>query len=772
MILRIMIQNRRSTFINFFGLVLGLTSFVVIFSWIRTEYSVDRFHEHKGQLFQLVILFPDGPLDSNTPYALAPEMMNTFPEIRNYSRLVRLDTDQNSSFDFFPGDTDNEPVYENKVACVDTAFFHMFSFRTLHGSGQNQMDRPGTVVLSRKLAEKYFGNDNPVGKQILMNARELLEVTGVVEIPENTQFNYDLFLPLPESYHSSWTWRDPSFVLLRPEVEKHEYEEKLLTYFNETLPSELPGNYQLKLLAIEKANLAFGKKKEFLLFSFIAIMILVIVAINYMNLSTANYTKRIREMGMRKIIGATPQVLRKQLLAETLIQTAAAMIIALFLAELLLPRLSDMFNTSVRIGYMDHPGTLAGLAVLILIFSLLTVIYPVIVFTRGYPTDILRDTFVKGRSRSNVLLITTIFQFSISICLLISTMVVIRQVRYAKDIPTGMNVENVIKVPLNPQLGQRFDSFIDEIESHAAVLEVTAGQKNPINEDYKTNIDWVGRDPDTYPLVRYSICLYNFPAFFGHEIIYGRLYSDSIRTDLSRFIINETACELLGKENPVGEKIFMWGVEGEILGVFRNYHHISAHNEILPHVVSVNPVNYRHLRYVFIRISPENQTETISFIKDSFKQFSGDFPFTYDFLLDEVDHMYAKDIRLARVIGFFAFLALLISCLGIYGLARFSVEKRTRDLTIRRVFGASFQRIILLTNMDMLKRIGIAIVVALPVAFYFLERWLRSFAFRTDLSWWFFALGGALGILISIAATMIGIWRSLHQKPQEVLNQM
>ena len=491
-----------------------------------------------------------------------------------------------------------------------------------------------------------------------------------------------------------------------------------------------------------------------------------------MNLSTANYTKRIREMGMRKIIGATPRILQNQLLAETLIQTTSAMFIALFLAELILPRLSEMFDTSVQIGYKDQPIILVGAALLILIFSLLTAIYPALVFTRGYPTEILRDSFVKGRGRSNVLLVTTILQFSISICLLISTMVVIRQVRFAKEIPPGINVENVIKVPLNPQLGQQFYSFIDEIESHAAVMEVTAGQKNPINEDYKTNIDWAGRSPDTHPLVRYSICLSNFPAFFGHEIIYGRLYADSIPADITRFLVNENACALLGMENPVGEKINFWGVEGEILGVFRNYHHISAHREILPHVVNVNPVNYRHLRYVFIRLAPENQAQTIAFIMDTFKKFSGDFPFTHEFLLEEVDQMYAKDIRLARVIGFFAFLALLISCLGIYGLARFSVEKKTRDLTIRRVFGASFQKIILLANLDMLKRIGIAVVVAIPLAFFLLERWLRSFAFRTDLSWWFFALGGLLGIIITVAATMIGIGKALQQKPREVLNQV
>ncbi|MCK5068207.1 MAG: ABC transporter permease, partial [Bacteroidales bacterium] len=742
MILRIMIQNKRSTLINFLGLVLGFTSLVVIFSWIRTEYSVDRFHQHKGRLFQLVIQFPEGILDSNTPYALAPEMKNTFPEVADYSREVRVATQINSSFDFFPEDPDNEPVYETNVARVDTGFFTMFSYDPVHGAVRDGLDRPDAVLLSKKLAEKYFNKTNPVGRQILMNGEQLLEITGVVDLPDNTRFNYDLFLPTQTGLQNSWTWRDPSYVLLQPEVGIKAFEKKTITFFDEVFPNPLHGEFLLKLVPIEKANLAFGKRKEFLLFSGIALLILVIVAINYMNLSTANYTQRIREMGMRKIIGASPAALRKQLLAETLIQTTAGMFIALFLAELLLPRLSSLFDLTVRIGYKENPAILAGFACLILLFSLLSVSYPVLVLTRGNPTTILRDTFVKGKGRSNVLLVTTIFQFTVSVCLLISTLAVLKQVKFAKYTPPGVNVKDVIKVQLNPQLGRQLYGFIQETESLPGVTEITAGQMNPINEDSKTNIEWPGRDPATQPLVRYSICFSNFPSFFGHEIIYGRLYSDSSSADLSRYLVNEAACEMLGKENPVGDKLNMWGEEGEIVGVFRNFHHISVHSQIMPHVVTINPAHYRHLRYLFIRILPDNQSQTIDFIRETFSKFAGDFPFSYEFLNDEVDLMYAKDVRLARIIGSFAFLALLISCLGIYGLARFSVEKKARDLTIRRVFGASFQKIVLLANIEMLHRIGASVVVAVPLSYFLLEHWFRTFAYRTELAWWFFLLGG------------------------------
>jgi putative ABC transport system permease protein len=771
MILRIMIQNRSSTLINFLGLVMGLSSFVIIFSWIRTEYSVDRFHENRERLFHLVIQFPDGVLDSNTPYALAPAMQGAFPEVVNYSRLVKLEAQNNSSFDFFPDDPGNDPVYEPNIAQVDTGFFHMFSFTTVHGEGFLNPDRSNGVLLSKELAEKYFEDENPVGRQILLNGQQLLEITGVVAIPDNSQFKYDLFMPLERNTHSSWTWRDPSYLLLGLDADRKSFERKIVTFLNDSYPGELHDEFQVKIVPIEKDNLAFGKRKEFLLFSGIAFLILLIVAINYMNLSTANYTKRIREMGVRKIVGATPAILRKQLIVETLVQTTAAIFFALFLSELLLPRLGKLFDTTVHIGYKENPLILAGFAALILVFSLLAVSYPALVFTRGNPSVILRETYVKGRRRSNVLLLTTILQFTISICLLISTMVVMHQVQYAKNISPGIQVDNVIKVPLNPQIGTQLFAFIEEVESHPGILAVTAGQKNPINEDYKTNIDWTGRDPDTNPLVRYTICFSNFPEFFGHEILYGRVFTDSISADFTRYLVNEAACKLMEKENPVGEKISMWGAEGEIVGVFKNYHHISMHSEIMPHIVTINPAYYGHLRYLFIRIGPGDQAKSIAFVKKTFRDFSGDFPFSYEFLLDEVEGMYARDVRLARIIASFAFLALLISCLGIYGLARFSVEKKSRDLTIRRVFGASFQKIILLANMEILKRIGISVVVAVPLSFFLMERWLRSFAYRTELSWWFFVLGGVLGILIAVTATMIGIWRSLTLKPTEVLSQ-
>jgi ABC-type antimicrobial peptide transport system permease subunit len=235
--------------------------------------------------------------------------------------------------------------------------------------------------------------------------------------------------------------------------------------------------------------------------------------------------------------------------------------------------------------------------------------------------------------------------------------------------------------------------------------------------------------------------------------------------------VNESLCTLLEKENPVGEKLSMWGQEGEIVGVFRDFHHISVHREILPQIITVNPVHYRHLRYLFIRLAPGNQAQKLNFIRETFYKFAPDFPFSYEYLNEEMEHLYEGDVRLAKIIAYFSFLALLISCLGIYGLARFSVEKKTRDLTIRRVFGASFQNIVLLANVDMLRRTGAALVLAIPLSFFVLERWLRSFAYRTELSWWFFLLGGIFGILVTVAATMIGIWRSLQQKPTEVLNQ-
>ncbi len=771
MILRILIQNRKSTLINFLGLILGLTSFVIIFSWIRTEYSKDRFHVRGDQLFQLVIQFPEGILDPNTPYALAPEMKEAFPEVENYSRLVRLETQINSSFDFFPDDSDNEPVYETRVAMVDTGFFNMFSFNELHGDINHGIAQTDGVILSSELARKYYGETNPVGLQILMNGSQLLEVAGVVEVPDHSQFNYDLFLPVNQNIHRSWNWRDPSFILLKPAVNLDDFKSKITSFLNATMPNPLPGEFILKAISIKKTNLVFGKRNEFLLFSGIAVLILIIVAFNYMNLSTANYTRRIKEMSLRKINGATPGLLRNQLITETLIQTSLALFIAFFLAELALPRLSDFFQETVLIGYTEHSAVLPGYILLILIFSLLSVAYPVAIFTKGNPTEVLRDSSIKGKSRSNILLITTILQFTISVTLLITSLMVVKQVRFARNLPPGLNVQHVIKVPLNPRIEQKLVAFFDELESNPGILETTAGQKNPVNEDYKTKINWPNRNPSTDPLVRYSICLPDFPAFFGHEIIMGRNFRDQDFSDRSGFLINEAACELLGKENPVGTQLEMWGQQGEILGVFKNYHHISVHSKIMPHVVTSNPMHYRQLRYVFIRLASQDQEQSIAFIKEKFQQFAGDFPFIYTYLSDETEQLYAKEIRLSKILIYFTFLALLISCLGIFGLAQFSVERKVKDLTIRRVFGASMGKIIQLAQQEMLRRIGLAIIIAIPIAYFLLNHWLRTFAYRADLGWLIFFLGGIIGIVITFLTTLMGIRSSLKKKPSEILNQ-
>lgn len=771
MIVRIMVQNRRSTLINFLGLILGLTSFIVIFSWIRTEYSVDRFQERRNQLFQLVIQFPEGLLDSNTPYALAPAMKRAFPEIESYTRVVRMESQVNSSFDFYPDDPDNDPVYEPRVARVDSGFFSMFTFDRISGNVAQGITRPDGVFLSKEIARKYFGDADPLGSEILMNGRELLEVTGVIDLPENSQLDYDLYLPAPASLRNNWNWRDPSYILLNPAADLAAFETKIRGFFNEACPNPLPEKFILKVVPIAKSNLVFGKKKEFMLFSGIALLILIIVAFNYMNLSTANYTRRIREMGIRKINGATPAVLRKQLITETLIQTGGSMIIALFLAELMLPSLDKLFNETVRIGYLQNPVILGCYLLLLIVFSFLAVAYPVLLFTRGNPTTVLRDAYIRGKAHSNILWITTLLQFTISVSLIISSIVVMKQVQFARTLPPGLDVENVIKVPLNPRIGMNLSGFFDKLESHPGILETTAGQANPVNEESKTNVDWPNRNPDTYPLVRFSIGLPDFPAFFKHEILLGRLFRDQDLSDRKGYLINQAACELMGIENPVGESMEMWGQEGEILGVFRNYHHISAHSEIMPQVLTINPEHYRHLRYLFIRLAPLNQEKSIAFISDTFKEFAGEFPFIYEYLEDEMDSLYAKDMRLAKMLAAFTVLALLISCLGIYGLARYSVERKVRDLTIRRVFGASLGKIIQIAQIDMLRRIGFSVVMAIPVSYFLMEHWLRSFAYRIGLSWVFFVLGAIIGIGITVMSTMIGIRRSLSLRPVDILKK-
>ena len=773
--LRSLIRNRRLSVINLSGLTIGLAFFIIIVSWIINELSFDRFHKNRDRIFQLTIRHPEGILDPNCPYAIAPEMLKQFPEVDSYCTVMNLAQRSNSSFSFNYDSPARINVYESDVARVDTTFFKIFDFPLVYGQNRSLLEKPGFVVISTEIANKYFNDSNPVGQNILYNNSQLLTISGVVDIPENTTFNFDFFLPVFENLSNNWNWMDPSFILLKQGIDVATFSEKIASFMNDILPEDipLPRSFVLGVTPVRKVHLAFGQKRNVILFGTVAFLLLIVAALNYINLAGANYLgRRMHETGMRKVLGAKKSQLLFVFFAESIILVFSATVLAMVLARVILPAMSPIFGRQIEIAVFHNPEFLAGLIVIIGLISLLASFYPSTLYTGVNPVDLTHRAVKSGGLRSAVVLIAAIFQFTLSIALLIFTLIVIRQIRFSSHEDLGFSYSNMVSVRMNRGLNTNLRAFIEQLESHPGIEIATAGQAFPFNEDIKTGgLGWSLKEPQTMDLWRYSICLNNYPDAFDFKLASGRLYSDEPGADRGKYVINEAAARMLGFEDPVGQQITMWGRKGEIIGVVKDFHHVSLHKEILPHIFNVDSTNFQSLKYIFIKLNTGPDKEILSYIESVCNDFAPGFPFSYSFMEDEYRHLYTTDANLSRILGLFAVITIILSGLSIYGLAYSSVEKKSGEIAVRKVFGAGLPDILSLIFTSLLSRIGISFFIAAALSLVVAGKWLQTFAYRISPDVMVFIIPALLALIIAGLATLFAMWRPVRQNPAYLLKQ-
>lgn len=740
-------------------------------SWVRHELSYDSLQKNGDRIYQLSIKFPNGILDPNTPYAIAPMLADRYPEIESYTPVRRLSMLSNYSFKFFPDSDDQVKVYESEVVKVNENFFDIFDFDLLYGNRDILLDRPQSVVISSRIAQTYFKGNNPVGQSIIMNNESLLTITGVIDIPSNSSFSYDFFLVNTSNLTVDWNWRDPSFVLLHPGVDIESFELKISSFFNDNHPYDFKEQFVLQILPVKKAHLTFSGTQRVIIFTCIAFLLLLTAALNYMNLASANYLNRTKEAGMRKVSGADNWSLRRIIYIETYILATFATMISLFLAEIIIPFLEPLTGKSFEIGYLDNPLLLLYIFIVVAITLSLSSLYPSSIFLRGQPINSDKKQHLNGKKSPIFILLTVILQFTLTITLLISAFVIKSQINYSLKKELGFSVENVISIPMNRAIGDNLLVFIERLESYQSIEEVTLGQSLPYNEDIKTNINWIHNSNQQSESFRYSICLNNYPDLFSMRLIQGRYFNDQIGLDAEKYLINETAARLLGYDNPVGEYFNMWGVEGEIIGVVEDFHHVSLHREIMPHIFNVNPRNYNALKNIFVKLTGQNKQDAILQIEKTCDEFAADFPFEYLSLEDDIGQLYRNDRNLASIIGVFVILTIGLSILGIYGLAYHSVEKKTREITIRRVFGASLKNNLILIYKRLMTQVGISFVIAVALSMYLMTNWLSNFAYRTELRPSQFILALIVALFTAILTITIAMWKTVNKNPSENLKQ-
>jgi putative ABC transport system permease protein len=767
--LRNLEHNKLQSIISILSLAIGFVCFILILIWVRDELSYNRFHEHRDELYQLTILHETGVLDPNVPYFLPFAMAEKFPEIVNYTRIYNLGNITNCQFRY--QEDQREPVmfYEDKVIMVDTGFFSMFSFPFIYGNPQTALSGRDVVVLNKPVAEKYFGNENPIGKVITLNNQLSLTVAGVVDIPGNSNIRFDFVFPLRSDLSEDMNWRDPSYIMLNESTSHEIFREKITEALQDLSPAPLPWKLIVGIMPITKSHLSFDKLKYVYIFSIIALFILLIACINYIILSTSRSTQRAREISLRKVVGGNRIQLISQLLTESVIISFISLFLALIIVEIILPGFNTFIEKNLRIGYLDHPQILLVLCLIPFVTGILSGIYPALSFTGKSPVVALQAAVRFRTQRSPFRIASVVTQFTISMFLLVCTMLVMKQLKFFQKQPLGFNTDYIIQTPVNAELLTSLEAYRETLLQHSDIISVTAGQAVPFNEDYKTGLDWEGKDPDFEPIIRYSITLPNYLETFDMDITEGRAFSNDFTTDISNFVVNEKAVKYMNMENPLGKKLIFWGREGEIIGVVKDFHHVSLHREILPHVFTIHPANYRGLKHIFIRINPANIEETIDYIGTTTQKYAPDFPFDFSFIDEGIGKLYKEERKLGTLITWFSVISIFISCLGIFGLTVFMSEQRTKEIAIRKVNGAVFQHLLFLLNKDLIKWILLALVIASPLAYYSMHRWLQHFAYRAEISFVLFILAGLSVLLISMITASSVIMRAANLNPADTL---
>jgi len=746
--------------INLSGLAAGLAVCILISLWVRDELGYDKFLANRDQLFLLTIEHPNGALDPNVPYALPPALAREYPEIRQYSRIYRIGLITTCSFSFQPENGPRVMHYEDSVNLVDAGFFSMFSFPFIHGDPGSALRDPDSVVIRDEAARKYFGEGNPVGRKLTFNNRHDLVVSGVIHVPANAHFRPDFITLLPNPLTGDWNWRDPSYVLLDPKVSLASFKEKIAGSLNKNIPQQLPGTFKVGLLPITKVHLGFGRLTYVYIFSIIAVFILAIACVNYMNLATARSGSRGREVGLRKVVGAGRGQLIHQFLGEALLMSALAFGLALALAILLLPFVNNLTGKALTLFSGSGPVLAAYFLGLTALVGIVAGSYPAFLLSARRPVDALRSASSFRSRRSLFRVVSVVGQFTISILLIASTLTIFRQLQYFRTRPLGLRTEHVLQVRYNPSLLQNFESFKREMLLNPRVLSVTRSQDVPYNEDYKTSgVEWDGKDPALMPLIRYSITDFDLFETFGMEFAAGRSFSAELPGDRVNYVINEKAAGYMGLKEPVGQRLKFWGQEGRIIGVVKDYHHVSLHREILPQVFTINPrFTAGAIKFIFIKVSPDGLPGTLRAIREAAARYAPDYPVEAAFLDRGTAALYESEKRLGKIFTAFALLAVFISCLGILGLAAYSAEQRTKEIGVRKVLGSSVPGIIALLSRQFSLWVLAANLIAWPIAYYAMHRWLRGFAYRTVLGLDLFV---AAGLISLFAAAFPIVYQSL-----------
>jgi len=765
--------------LNVVGLAVGLACVILIGLWVEDELSYDDVHPDPDRTYRVLREFnlPDlKSTISNTPSALAPTLRSDYPQVETAVRiLVRDHTVEHA----------DRTYVESNTLYADPGFFDLFGFDVRRGTAR--LDEPNTVLLTPALTDKYFPNEDPIGQSLTVNGAAM-EVTGLVDAPpSNTHLDYSLVAslasrnPSPDNWGlNNWT----TYVRLQPGTSAAAFEPRFEQMSRNRMSEEmralsgdeLPEDYHLQPITSIHLGLdapdsvgSVGSITYVYLFSALALFVLLLACINFMNLATARSAQRANEVGVRKALGAGRPQLAGQFLGESLLMTAFALVLALGICAGALPAFNELAGKAIAPATLLSVPHLAALIGLGLVVGGLAGTYPAIVLSGYRPVTTLRTKSASTQGSPRLRQALVVFQFAISIALIAGTAVVHEQVTYMQSKGLGFQEENVLVVrDKTRSLQGQMDAFKQEVEEQAGVQAATSGFSVP--GTFFINSMWSLDRPEAEAHnADYSYVGDDYVETLGLDVVAGRDFSRDYASDTTGVLLNEAAVQEFGFASPeaaVGEAFLSGSTRFPILGVVENFHYESLHNEIDPLLLFHEAM--QPARYVAVRIAPGQTTTAIDAVRRTWTAFS-ELPFTYSFLANDLAAQYRAETRLESLFATFAGLAILIACLGLFGLAAYAAQQRTKEIGIRKALGATVSSIIGLLSTDFLKLVVLAFLVAAPAAYVGMQQWLQDFPYRTDLGVATFALAGAVALVVAALTVSTQAWRAARVDPARVL---
>ena len=762
-------KNKVYSTINVVGLSIGMAACIAILLFVFYERSFDKFHTkniyrlNEVQKFEGMVAAQKVALSM---YPMAPTLKTDFPEIKNYTRI--------NGAGKVPLNYGEKKIYVDRVCFVDSTFLQIFDFKLLQGDRNTALEKPNTIVITKEIAESFFGKENPIGKTLISYDRDTtnLIVTGVLEnVPQNSQLQFKGLIPFRTIERPQWmenwggNWLN-TYLELTPKTNIAALEKKFPDYLKRHMSNDNWKNYELFLLPLSEVhggasdigldsfNYQQFDKGYTKIFFIIALVVLLIACVNFMNLSTARSAERAREVGVRKSIGAFRWQISMQFIGESIMMAFIALFFAIILVKLFLPAIENLSQRDLDFPIFTNWKLILSLLGGTIGLGIISGLYPSIYLSSFQPVKVLKGSAQTGRSKSVLRNILVVTQFASAIFLIIATTFALRQLNFMKNRATGFDREQVVNIPLNQGTDRKYDLLKKELLQNSLVSGVTASQDILGSHLDQSGIEFKDDGPMRELTSTRLIVDPDYLNLYKIQLAEGKNFSSDSSANGREYIINESLAKELLKDNTEADfssligKHFGFDSIGQIVGVAKDFNFNSLHHKIET-MFMFNQTQWG-LGTMSVKINGSRAKEALTYIESVWKKINPGIPYEYKFLDDHFKDVYRADSQISTIVGALALLAIIISCLGLFGLASYAAEKRVKEVGIRKVLGASLQHIVFKLSKDFLKYVLIAALIALPLSWFAINKWLQDYAYRVEISWWIFLVAVILALLIAL----------------------